>query len=57
MESNISNELGLRFPPIVLLKSDEKPENARGPKPGKRWLCNEFCCTDNCQKGHYIFRT
>lgn len=35
MESNISNELGLRFPPIVLLKSDEKPTDARGPKPGK----------------------
>lgn len=35
MESNISNELGLKFPPVVLLKSDEKPENARGPKPGR----------------------
>lgn len=35
MESNISNELGLRFPPVVLLKSDEKPEDAKGPKGGK----------------------
>lgn len=35
MESYISNELGLRFPPIVLLKSDEKPEDAKGPKAGK----------------------
>ena len=35
MESNISNELGLKFPPIVLLKSDEKPDDAKGPKSGK----------------------
>lgn len=35
MQSNISNELGLKFPPIVLLKSDEKPDDAFGPKPGK----------------------
>lgn len=35
MESYISNELGLRFPPIVLLKSDEKPDDAKGPKSGK----------------------
>jgi len=35
MESYISNELNLRFPPIVLLKSDERPEDAKGPKSGK----------------------
>ncbi|WP_296890138.1 DUF169 domain-containing protein [uncultured Methanobrevibacter sp.] len=35
MESNISNELGLKFPPIVLLKSYEKPDDAKGPKSGK----------------------
>ncbi|MBR0372255.1 MAG: DUF169 domain-containing protein [Methanobrevibacter sp.] len=35
MESYISNELGLRFPPIVLLKSDERPDDAKGPKSGK----------------------
>ena len=35
MESYISNELGLRFPPIVLLKSDEKPSDAKGPKEGR----------------------
>ena len=35
MESYISSELGLNFPPIVLLKSDEKPEDAKGPKAGK----------------------
>ena len=41
MESYISNELGLRFPPIVLLKSDEKPEDAKGPKAGKGgWTAN-----------------
>ena len=35
MESYISNELGLRFAPIVLLKSDTKPDDAKGPKPGR----------------------
>ena len=35
MESYISNELGLRFPPIVLLKSDEKPADGKGPKAGR----------------------
>ena len=35
MKSNISKELKMKFPPIVLLKSDEKPENAIGPKTGK----------------------
>ncbi|WP_407377196.1 DUF169 domain-containing protein [Methanobrevibacter sp.] len=32
MQSNISKELEMKFPPIVMLKSDEKPENATGPK-------------------------
>lgn len=32
MKSNISEELNMKFPPIVLLKSDNKPENAVGPK-------------------------
>ncbi|WP_296803917.1 DUF169 domain-containing protein [uncultured Methanobrevibacter sp.] len=32
MQSNISKELEMKFPPIVLLKSDAKPENAKGPK-------------------------
>lgn len=34
MESKISKELEMKFPPIVLLKSDNKPENAIGPKNG-----------------------
>lgn len=32
MQSNISEKLEMKFPPIVLLKSDEKPENTVGPK-------------------------
>ena len=35
MQSNISKELDMQFPPIVLLKSDTKPEDAKGPKTGK----------------------
>ena len=35
MQSNIADEMNMRFPPIVLLKSDTKPEDAKGPKPGK----------------------
>ena len=35
MQSKISQGLDMRFPPIVLLKSDEKPEDAIGPKGNK----------------------
>lgn len=35
MQSNISKELDMKFPPIVLLKSDTKPEDAKGPKGEK----------------------
>lgn len=34
MQSNISEKLDMKFPPIALLKSDEKPEDAVGPKKG-----------------------
>lgn len=34
MQSKISKELNMRFPPIALLKSNDKPENAIGPKNG-----------------------
>ena len=34
MKSIISDTLNMKFPPIVLLKSDSKPENATGPKNG-----------------------
>lgn len=32
MESHISNQLNGKFKPIVLIKTNEKPENAFGPK-------------------------
>ena len=35
MQSNIAKEMEFRFPPIVLIKSNTKPENAIGPKEGK----------------------
>lgn len=35
MISNISEEMNFKFPPIVLIKSNTKPENAIGPKAGK----------------------
>lgn len=35
MQSKISEELNMKFPPIALIKSDEKPENAIGPKGEK----------------------
>lgn len=35
MFSNIANEMNLKFPPIVLIKTDTKPEDAVGPKAGK----------------------
>ena len=35
MLSNISQKLEMEFPPIVLIKTNTKPENAIGPKAGK----------------------
>lgn len=35
MYSNIAKEMDFKFPPIVLIKSNTKPENAVGPKDGK----------------------
>lgn len=35
MYSNIAKELDMKFPPIALIKTDSKPENAISPKPGK----------------------
>ncbi len=35
MQSNISKELEMKFHPIVLIKSNSKPENAKEPRPGK----------------------
>lgn len=35
MDSNIAKEMDFKFPPIVLMKIDTKPENAISPKPNK----------------------
>lgn len=35
MQSNISEELEMKFPPIVLIKSNTKPKDVKEPKPGK----------------------
>lgn len=35
MQSNIAKEMDLDFQPIVLIKSNTKPEDATGPKAGK----------------------
>jgi hypothetical protein len=35
MQSNITKEMEFRFPPIVLIKSNDKPEDAISPKKGK----------------------
>ena len=35
MEFNIINEINGKFNPIVLIKSDEKPDDAIIPKPGR----------------------
>jgi uncharacterized protein (DUF169 family) len=35
MQSNISQKMDMKFPPIVLIKTDTKPEDAIGPKEGK----------------------
>ena len=35
MKSNIVEEMNFKFPPIVLIKSDSKPDDAISPKEGK----------------------
>ncbi|WP_298521965.1 DUF169 domain-containing protein [uncultured Methanobrevibacter sp.] len=35
MNSNITKEMNFRFPPIALIKTDTKPDDAVSPKPGK----------------------
>ena len=35
MKSNIAKEMEFRFPPIVLIKTDDKPEDAISPKPNR----------------------
>lgn len=35
MQSNIASEMDLKFQPIVIIKSNTKPEDAIGPKAGK----------------------
>ena len=42
MESNIAKELNGKFNPIVLLKTNEKPENAIGPKSNGRGCIMPF---------------
>lgn len=44
MEFNIVKELGGEFPPIVLIKTDELPENATIPKPGRGGCVMPFVC-------------
>ena len=38
MESRLAKELGLKFEPVAVLLSDEKPEGALQSKEG-RWSC------------------
>lgn len=42
MKSSISEELEMKFPPIVLIKSDAKPEDAVSPKSGKGGCAMSF---------------
>ncbi|WP_432645696.1 hypothetical protein [Methanobrevibacter sp.] len=35
MQSNISKEMKMKFPPIVLIKSNKKPKDAKTPKTGR----------------------
>ncbi|MDU9376165.1 hypothetical protein McpSp1_07570 [Methanocorpusculaceae archaeon Sp1] len=39
MDSNIANELGSRFHPVVFLRTDTKPENAMQPRAGMKSGC------------------
>ena len=56
MQSKISQELGMKFPPIALLKSDEKPEDGIGPKNNRGCVMSFVAQTIAKRKTTYFGR-
>lgn len=55
MQSNIARELDGKFKPIVLIKTDDKPENAIGPKAGRGGCVMSFVAqTIAKEKSRYL---
>ena len=55
MESNIAKELKGQFDPIVLIKTDERPEDALGPKPGRGGCVMSFIAQTIAKRKTTVF--
>ncbi len=55
MESNIVNYLNGKFDPIVLIKTDEKPDNIKGPKPGSGGCVMSFVARCIAKRKPFVF--
>lgn len=55
MESYISNQLNSKFMPIVLIKTDEKPDDATGPKPGRGGCVMSFVAQTIAKRKTTVF--
>lgn len=55
MKSNISEHLNSKFKPIVLIKTDEKPQDATGPKPGRGGCVMSFVAQTIAKRKTTVF--
>lgn len=55
MESNIANYLNGKFAPIVLIKTDEKPDGIKGPKAGRGGCVMSFVAQCIVQRKPFVF--
>lgn len=55
MKSNIANCLNGKFAPVVLIKSDEKPEDIKGPKAGRGGCVMSFVAQCIAKRKPFVF--
>ena len=55
MKSKIANYLDGRFDPIVLIKTDEKPEDIKGPKAGRGGCVMSFVAQCIAKRKPFVF--
>ena len=55
MQSNISNYLNGKFDPIVLIKTDEKPTDIKGPKAGRGGCVMSFVALCIAKRKPFVF--
>ena len=55
MKSNIANYLNGKFDPIVLIKTDEKPSDIKGPKAGRGGCVMSFIAQTIAKRKPFVF--